>query len=113
MIQIIGTKQCNDTKKAIRFCKEARIVHHFVDLNDRPLSPGELGSILDTYRAEELIDTASKTYKKEGYAYRVYDPLEELREKPALCKTPVIRSRGKTHLGFDEAILRSWGASDA
>ncbi|HPX28945.1 MAG TPA: ArsC/Spx/MgsR family protein [Sphaerochaeta sp.] len=113
MIQIIGTKQCNDTKKAIRFCKEARIAHHFVDLNDRPLSPGELGSILDTYRAEELIDTASKTYKKEGYAYRVYDPLEELREKPALCKTPVIRSRGKTHLGFDEAILRSWGASDA
>jgi arsenate reductase-like glutaredoxin family protein len=113
MIQIIGTKQCNDTKKAIRFCKEARIAHHFVDLNDRPLSPGELGSILDTYRAEELIDTASKTYKKEGYAYRVYDPLEELREKPALCKTPVIRSRGKTHLVFDEAILRSWGASDA
>ncbi|HPK64261.1 MAG: transcriptional regulator Spx [Spirochaetes bacterium ADurb.Bin315] len=113
MIQIIGTKQCNETKKAIRFCREARIAHHFVDLNERSLSPGEIASILTTYRAEELIDTASKVYRKEGYEYRVYDPLEELREKPALHKTPIIRFRGKTHLGYDEAILRAWGASDA
>ncbi len=113
MIQIIGTKQCNETKKAIRFCREARIAHHFVDLNERPLSPGEFASILSVYRAEELIDTASKVYRKEGYAYRVYDPLEELKENPGLHKTPIIRFRGKTHLGYDEAILRAWGASDA
>ena len=113
MVQIIGTKQCNETKKAIRFCKEARIAHQFDDLNERVLSAGELTSILTSYAANELIDTTSKIYKKEGYAYRLFDPLEELQEKPALLKTPIIRHGGKAHLGFDEGILRSWGGLNA
>lgn len=112
MIQIIGTKQCNETKKAIRFCKEARIAHHVVDLNERQLSPGEFASLFQHYCAEQLIDPTSKLYIKEGYAYRVYDAVEELKENPLLLKTPIIRSRGKVHLGFDPAIVRAWGGSD-
>ncbi len=40
--QVFGTKHCNATKKALRFFKERRIRVHFVDLEQRPASPGEL-----------------------------------------------------------------------
>jgi hypothetical protein len=34
-IQIIGTKKCNETRKAERFFKERRISFHFRDLSEK------------------------------------------------------------------------------
>ena len=45
-IQIIGTKKCKNTKKSFMFFKERGIKYHFVDLNERSLSPGELDKII-------------------------------------------------------------------
>ncbi|RKX89879.1 MAG: ArsC family transcriptional regulator, partial [Spirochaetes bacterium] len=56
-IQIIGTKKCNSTKKAVRFFKERNIPFYFVDLNERELSPGELSAITARIPASDLIDT--------------------------------------------------------
>ena len=39
MIQVFGTKKCNDTKKAERFFKERGVKFQFIDINPR-LSAG-------------------------------------------------------------------------
>ncbi|MGH0053848.1 MAG: arsenate reductase family protein [Sphaerochaetaceae bacterium] len=109
MIQIIGTKKCKETAKAIRSCKERNLAYQFVDLNQRTLSDGEWRSIFSAYDAEVLVDETSAYYKKEGYAWRSYDPTEELVAHPELLRTPVLRCKGKVHLGYDSATLIAWG----
>ncbi len=109
MIQIIGTKKCKDTAKAIRNCKERSIAFQFVDLSQRTLSEGEWRSLFGAYDAETLINESSAYYIKEGYAWRSFDAAQELAEHPQLLKTPVIRYKGKVHLGYDPAVLAAWG----
>lgn len=100
-IQIIGTKKCRETQKTERYFKERGYSYHFVDLNQRSLSSGELTSVAAAVGAENLIDTESKLYKKKGMSYMEFDPIEELEEHPELMKTPVIRSGKKASIGFD------------
>ncbi len=109
MIQIIGTKKCKDTAKAIRSCKERSIAFQFVDLGQRTLSDGEWRSLFSAYTAEDLLDETSAYFTKEGYAWRSYDATEELMAHPQLLKTPVLRYKGKVHLGYDPAVLTAWG----
>jgi len=78
VLQVIGTKKCPETRKAIRFCKEHSIEFHFVDLVARNLSDGEWNNIFQVVEPKSLIDENSAYYKKEGYAWRAYDPEEEL-----------------------------------
>ena len=41
-VQIFGVKKSADTRKALRFFAERRVKTHFVDLNERAASLGEL-----------------------------------------------------------------------
>ena len=100
-IQIIGTKKCSDTKKAIRFFLERNIKYYLVDLTERDLSPGEWDNIFRAFAAEDLIDDQSAVYKKKGYAYMTYDPRVELIENPDLLRTPLVRWDREFTLGFD------------
>lgn len=100
-IQIIGTKKCGDTKKAIRFFQERGIKYHFVDLAERDLSPGEWDNIFRQFPPADLVDEQSGAYKKKGLAWMDYDPREELMENPGLLKTPLTRWDRSFTLGFD------------
>ena len=57
MIQIFGTKKCNNTKKAQRFFKERGIKIQFIDLREREMSRGELQSVISAVGGiESLLD---------------------------------------------------------
>lgn len=45
MIQIFGTKKCNETKKAERFFKERGIKFQFIDMKEKGMSKGEFTSV--------------------------------------------------------------------
>ncbi len=107
-IQIIGTKKCRDTKKAERFFKERRISFHFVDLNERALSPGEFNNIRSKSSAEDLLNTGSNAYKQGGFKYREFDIDEELFENQQLLKTPIIRLDKDVLVGFDQDQLKKY-----
>ena len=109
MIQIIGTKKCKETAKALRFCKERSIAFQFVDLSKRGLSDGELDSILSQVDEKSLVDTSSPYYVKNGYAYREFSVREEVAEHPLLLKTPIIRHKGKAIIGMDPDMIQKWG----
>ncbi|MFA6688489.1 MAG: arsenate reductase family protein [Sphaerochaetaceae bacterium] len=111
MVQIIGTKKCPETRKALRFCRERSLEHQFVDLAQRSLSDGEWESIFRHFSAEELIDENGAFYRKEGYAWRAFDAKEELMAHWQLLRTPVLRSKGACRVGCDTAFLLSHGAA--
>ena len=107
-IQIIGTKSCRETQKAIRFFKERRIQFHFRDLNEKGISKGELNNISQVIPAEELIDTQGKEYSKKNLKFMVFDIEEELLSNPLLFKTPIVRNGRLVTIGYRQEVWKSW-----
>ena len=61
MIQIFGTKKCNNTKKAQRFFKERGIKIQFIDLREREMSRGELQSVISAVGGiKSLLDDGAR-----------------------------------------------------
>ncbi len=107
-LQLFGRKKDRETQRAERWLKERRIDFHFIDLDQKPLSPAELDSIArSTGGHQTLIDKASAEYKNGGWAHRSFDPRDELLDHPELLKTPILRRTPEAALGFDEAVWKS------
>lgn len=98
-IQIFGTKKCQGTRKAERYFKERAIPYHFVDLNVRGLSKGELDKVKTVVGLENLIDQTGKEFAKRNLKYIVHNPEEMLLAYPLLFKTPIVRNGFKVTVG--------------
>jgi arsenate reductase len=111
LLQIIGTRDSADARKAERFFKERRVPFAFVDLKERPLSPGELESIARAVGADALLDPESRAFQSAGLAHLVYDPLEEALKNPLLLRMPIVRRGKEAVAGCDpqawQALLKS------
>lgn len=107
-IQIFGTKNCNDTKKAERYFKERRINFHFRDLNEKGLAKGELENITRVIPLEELIDRDGKQYKKRNMKFMVFNLEEELLADPLLLVTPIVRNGKEVTIGYQPDVWKKW-----
>jgi len=107
-IQIIGTKSCNDTRKAERFFKERRIQYHFRDLTEKGLTKGELENIKAKIPLEDLINREGKQFKKRNLQFMVFDIEEELLNDPLLIKTPIVRNGKEVTIGYQPEIWKTW-----
>ena len=107
-IQILGTKKCRDTQKAERFFKERRIPFHFRDLTEKGLAKGELEKIKRSIPVKELIDKESQQYKKRGMEFMVFDTETELLEDSLLIKTPIVRNRNLSTVGYQPDVWNKW-----
>lgn len=110
-VQIFGTRKSPDSRHALRFFAERRVKTHFVDLNERAASPGELRRFVQKFGATALVDTASKRYGELGLrAARYADErwLAILADEPLLLRMPLVRFGGKLTVGRDEAAWREW-----
>ena len=106
MLQIIGRKGGREYRRAVRFCSERRIAFQEVDTKTHTLSKRELDSIFSSVDdPESVIDRDSAYYKKNGYAWREYDPREEVEEHPELLANPILRNREKACAGFSESFI--------
>lgn len=107
-IQIIGTKNCSDTRKAERYFKERRIPFHFRDLNEKGLAKGELDNIVRKFPLEELIDREGKQFKKRNMQYMRFDIEEELLNDSLLFKTPIVRNGSAVTIGYQPDTWKKW-----
>ena len=110
-IQIFGTKKCNDTKKAERFFKERGIKFQFIDMKEKGMSKGEFNSDAHANGGlENMINWEGKD--KDLLALIKYiaeeDKLEKVLENSQVIKTPVVRNRKQSTLGYQPDIWKTW-----
>ena len=109
-VQIFGVKNSPAVRAAERFFKERRIQIHFVDLKQKPMSPGEIRRFIERFGLPGLLDTEGKSYIDAGMAYMKLSDAEllaRIEKEPKLLRLPLVRAGGRISIGQDEA---SWKA---
>lgn len=109
-VQIFGLKNSQTTRAAERFFKERRIAIHFVDLKQKPMSPGEIKRFIDRFGLAKLVDTTGKAYIDAGLKYLKVSEAEllgRIEKSPTLLHLPLIRSGNFLSIGQDE---QAWKA---
>jgi len=110
-VQVFGVKKSADTRKALRFFAERRVKTHFVDLNERAASAGELNRFVQRFGVERLLDRESKRFEELGLRYAQLSDdrwLERLTEDPLLLRTPLVRHGNALTIGLAEQDWKTW-----
>lgn len=110
-VQIFGVRKNPDTRKALRFFAERRIRTHFVDLQERPPSLGELRRFAQKFGVQALLDRESKRFAELGLRYAQLSDdrwLATLAEEPALLRLPLARHQHKVTIGLAEQDWSDW-----
>ena len=113
-VQIFGVKNSQATRAAERFFKERRVPIQFVDLAQRPMSPGELRRFSDRFGLAELLDRDGKSFESSGLKYlRVSDDelLNRVEKDPRLLRLPLVRSANLLSAGHDESAWKAMTAN--
>ena len=110
-VQIFGFKDCQDTRKALRFFAERRISPHFVDLEERPATRGELRRFAERFGAVALVDRESSRFRDLGLHVAGDSPerlLERALGAPRLLRTPLVRCGGQLAIGPTPQAWQAW-----
>jgi arsenate reductase-like glutaredoxin family protein len=110
-VQIFGVQKSADTRKALRFFKERRVQVHFVDLNVRPASKGELTRFAQKFGVQALLDRDSKRFKARGLGASHYSDqrwLEVLSQEPMILTMPLVRHKNLLTVGLAEEEWKGW-----
>jgi arsenate reductase len=110
-VQVFGLKKSAETRKALRFFAERRVRTHFVDLNERAASPGELRRFVQKFGAEALLDRASRRFADLGLGAARYGDerwIELLAEEPLMLRMPLVRWQQRLTVGEAETEWKEW-----
>ena len=110
-VQIFGFNDDQETRKAQRFFAERRIPIHFVDLEERPASKGELRRFAEKFGAAAVIDRTGARFKALGLHVAGDSPqrlLDRALTEPRLLKTPLVRNGGKVTVGHAAETWQAW-----
>ena len=109
-VQIFGVRNSQETRAAERFFKERRIAIHFVDLKQKPISPGEIRRFADRFGLSGLLDTQSKAFENAGMRYLKLseaDLLSRIEREPRLLRLPLVRGASRVSIGLDEEAWKA------
>jgi len=104
-VQVFGVRKSADTRAALRFFAERRIKTHFVDLQERPASIGELRRFAEKFGLQTLLDRESRRYADLG---RPVATLERLSLEPLLLRMPLVRNKQQLTIGPAEHTWKEW-----
>ncbi|MDQ3696551.1 MAG: arsenate reductase [Gemmatimonadota bacterium] len=110
-VQIFGTKKSADTRRALRFFAERRVMTHFVDLVERAASRGELARFVQKFGVAALIDAESRRHQELGLRYaRLSDEtwLQKLADEPLMLRQPLVRYGHRLTIGNGEDVWKEW-----
>ena len=110
-VQIFGVKKSADTRKALRFFAERRTRTHFVDLQERAASRGELTRFAQKFGVPALIDESSRRFAELGLRTARYGDerwMDILVDEPLLLKMPLVRHGNALTIGAAETTWKSW-----
>ena len=109
-VQIFGVKNSPASRAAERFFKERGVTIHFVDLKQKPMSPGEINRFIARFGLQSLLDREGKAYADAGLQYlKSTDSalLERIEREPKLLNLPLVRCGSKLSIGKDEGAWKA------
>lgn len=112
-VQIFGLRNSPATRAAERFFKERRIAIQFVDLKQKPMSPGEIRRFVERFTFGGLVDREGKAWIDAGLKYMKLTDSElqaKIEREPRLLRLPLIRFGNRLSTGPDES---AWNAMAA
>jgi arsenate reductase-like glutaredoxin family protein len=110
-VQVFGFKNCQDTRKALRFFSERRLAVHFVDLDERPAARGELRRFQEKFGAAALVNREHPRFRALGLHVSGSSPermLERALTEPRLLRTPLVRGGNRVSLGYAPEDWKAW-----
>ena len=110
-IQVFGRDDSPETRAALRFFRERRVVVHYVDLKKRAITAGELKRFTERLGAAALLDTASRQYRDTGLGYLSLDDAgiaARLRADARLIRLPLARHGNEVTVGRAEDTWATW-----
>lgn len=110
-VQVFGTRKCQETRKALRFFAERRVRTHFVDLQVRAASLGELRRFAQKFGVAALVDREGKRFADLGLRSAALSDerwLEKLEAEPGLLRTPLVRCQQRLTIGPAEDTWKEW-----
>ena len=115
-VQIFGTKNSQATRAAERFFKERRVAIHFVDLKQKPMSPGEIKRFIDRFGLAGLVDAEGAAWVDAGLKYLKVSETEMLgriERDSRLLRLPLVRAGNRLSVGHDEEAWKAMIAAPA
>jgi len=100
-IQIFGVKSSQATRAAERFFKERRATIQLVDLQKKPMAPGEIKRFIDRFTLNALVDRENVAIKYLKLSDA--DLLAKIERDPKLLHLPLVRAANRLSIGHDEA----------
>ena len=110
-VQLFGYEDSQPTRAALRFFRERRIDVHFVNLQQRPIAPGELRRFVERLGAASLLDPASRPYRDQGLQFLSLDAagvVQRVHANPRLLRLPLVRHGNDVTAGPAETTWRIW-----
>lgn len=110
-VQVFGIRKDAATRKALRFFAERRVKVHFVDLDERAASLGELRRFAQKFGVKALVNGDSTLMDKLGLRYARYTDdrwLEKLEAEPRLLNIPLARFGQQLTVGLAEPAWKGW-----
>jgi arsenate reductase (glutaredoxin) len=110
-VQIFGFRDCAETRKAQRFFSERRAAIHFIDLEQRPASPGELRRFQEEFGSGALINRDAKRFRDLGLRVSGDSPerlVQRALTEPRLLRTPLVRCGSEVAIGYQPEEWRRW-----
>lgn len=109
-VQIFGVRDSAATRAAERFFKERGVAIHFVDLERKPLAPGEIKRFVQRFGLAALLDREGKAYAETGLGYLRLSEAEllgKIERDPRLLRLPLVRSAQGLSIGRDEVAWKA------
>lgn len=113
-VQVFGIRKSADTRAALRFFAERRVKVHFVDLNEKAASVGELRRFAQKFGIAALIDRDSKRFAELGLRSAILSDerwLEKLSLEPLLLLMPLVRNHQQLTIGPAQETWNDWYAA--
>ncbi len=111
---MFGVRKSAATRAALRFFAERRVKVHFVDLNERAASVGELRRFAQRFGIAALIDRESRRFVELGLRSAILSEdrwLEKLSFEPLLLRMPLVRNQQELTIGAAPEIWDAWYAA--
>ena len=110
-IQIFGTKKSFDTKKAQRYFKERRIPFQFINLAEKPMSKGELQSVVRAVGGlDALVNPDARDQDAAALVMHITEVqrFEMLLENQQVLREPIVRNGRQATVGYAPDTWKSW-----